>query len=63
MKIAVVTAATKSYSYALRGSIMAVKRALAGHDYTHILATDKSGVAKAVAETTGAPIQIIERSD
>jgi len=60
MKIAVITAATKSYSYALRGSIMAVKRALAGHEYTHFLATDKSGVAKAIAETTDAPVRIVE---
>jgi hypothetical protein len=53
MSVAVITAATKRFSYALYGSIMSVKRAMAGVPYTHILATDKSGVAEKIIKSTG----------
>lgn len=60
MKISVITAATRNYSSALRGSIMSVKRAMAGMDYTHIIATDRSGVADKIAKTCRINSKIIE---
>lgn len=60
MNVVVITAATKLFSYALYGSIMSVKRAMAGTPYTHILATDKSGVAEKIIKSTGVNSDILE---
>lgn len=60
MKIVVFTAATKNYAYALRESMLSVKRALAHTEYTHIVATDRSGVAQEIIKTTKIDAQILE---
>jgi len=60
MKIVVFTAATKNYAYALRESMLSVKRALAYADYTHVVATDRSGVTKEIIKSTGIDAKIIE---